>query len=71
MFATWVINNLIGDEKFASIFSQSKYKPVADYNRLVEAKDLYNEFFYREVWEAHGFDAIIAPVQSTPSLPHG
>lgn len=49
----------------------SRYKSVAEHTEYAHQKQVYDALFYREVWDALGFDAIIAPVQAVPVIPHG
>jgi hypothetical protein len=69
--AAFIIENILGDPKFAQLLRNARAKPFDEYMRLCEARDKMNEEFYAEVWDKYGFDGIIAPVQVTPAIPNG
>ncbi|KAJ3510734.1 hypothetical protein NLJ89_g4506 [Agrocybe chaxingu] len=69
--ATWVMEALWGDKIFANTVRVTKAKSVTEYWKLLSEKGAYVRRFNEEVWEKHGFDSIIAPVQALPQLPHG
>jgi len=71
IFASWVLETFMGDELFAEALRVTKAKSVTDYWKLISQKEQYVQRFYEEVWNAQGFDSIIAPVQALPQLPHG
>ncbi|CAA7267413.1 unnamed protein product [Cyclocybe aegerita] len=69
--ATWLMETLWGDKIFANTVRVTRAKTVTEYWKLLSEKGAYLRRFNEEVWEKHGFDSIIAPVQALPQLPHG
>ena len=71
-FAGWVIRNFIGDPLFASFLSHSHHKSVHQYYNYVAGKLAFENKTRESLWGAEpGLDAVLAPVQSIPALPHG
>ncbi|KAG5647829.1 hypothetical protein DXG03_007753 [Asterophora parasitica] len=70
-FAAWVLETVLGDSIFATSVRAAKVSTVREYTELVAQREDFIKFFRKEVWDKHGFDGIIAPVQALPQLPHG
>jgi amidase len=74
--AGWVIRTFIRDTKFASIFAQSRYKSVYEYYSYVADKLAFERQMRTFLWGtaepgSPTLDALLAPVQAIPALPHG
>jgi Asp-tRNA(Asn)/Glu-tRNA(Gln) amidotransferase A subunit family amidase len=69
--AAWMIRNVLKDSIFADTFLRSKHSNLSEFWKNMADKDLMNKEFYEQVWDKHGFDAIIAPGMVSPALPHG
>ncbi|KAI0259766.1 amidase signature domain-containing protein [Gloeopeniophorella convolvens] len=71
----WVARTFVGDEIFARLLSRSHVKPVRQYYDLTAEKLAFERRWRAAVWgpQADGqtFDAILAPVQALPAVPHG
>ncbi|RDX54272.1 amidase signature enzyme [Lentinus brumalis] len=67
----WVMSKFFKDEKLAGTIRAASHKTVHEFHKLVQERDSYARMFYREVWDKHGFDGIVAPVLALPALPHG
>ncbi|KAI0675519.1 amidase signature enzyme [Trametes maxima] len=67
----WAVGKIYKDDVFPGTMRASCEKSVEEYHRLVRRRDEYARVFYREVWDKHGFDGLIAPVLAMPGLPHG
>ncbi|KAJ3851791.1 amidase signature domain-containing protein [Lentinula lateritia] len=59
------------DAKFALLVGAIRKKSVREYNSYISKKNQWNTMFYKEVWDKHTLDGIIAPVQGLPQVPHG
>lgn len=75
-FAGWVIRTFVGDTKFASVFAHSRYKSVHEYYNYVADKLAFERRTRTSLWDARepenlAIDAVLAPVQAIPALPHG
>lgn len=68
--ASWVIRTFVGDSKFASFLTHSYKKTVRQFYEYVADKAAFERQTRAALWSAP-LDAIIAPVQSMPALPHG
>jgi Asp-tRNA(Asn)/Glu-tRNA(Gln) amidotransferase A subunit family amidase len=70
--AGWVINTFIGDAKFASFLALSRKKTVRQYYDFVADKLAFERDARGLLWGGSpGLDAVIAPVQAVPAIPHG
>lgn len=70
--AGWLIRSVLGDTKFAEFLAHSHKKSVRQYYDYVAEKLAFEKAARRTLWGgAPGLDAVIAPVQSLPALPHG
>ncbi|KDQ61771.1 hypothetical protein JAAARDRAFT_31250 [Jaapia argillacea MUCL 33604] len=69
--ACWALSSVIGDTMFSNIVGEARVKPVRELYTVVAQRDEYKRLFYREVWQKHELDGIVAPVQALPGLPHG
>ncbi|KAI0367051.1 amidase signature enzyme [Pilatotrama ljubarskyi] len=67
----WVVGKLYKDEAMPGTIRAACGKSVEEYHKWVRQRDEYARMFYREVWDKHGFDGIIAPALAMPGLPHG
>ena len=73
-FASWIIRDFIGDTKFASLLAQSHKTSVRQYHDYVADKLKFERQTRATLWGASpnlALDAVIAPVQAIPALPHG
>ncbi|KAF8159688.1 amidase [Crassisporium funariophilum] len=70
-FATWILETFWKDKLFADTIRVTKSKSITDYWKLIAQRDEYSASFYQTVWNKNEFDAILAPVQALPQLPHG
>jgi Amidase len=73
-FASWIIRNFIGDTKFASFLARSHNKSVRQYHDYVADKLKFERQTRATLWDTSPnlpLDAVIAPVQAVPALPHG
>jgi len=69
-----VIRNFVGDAKFASFLSQSHKTSVRQYHSNVANKIAFEQQTRASLWGEgpdFTFDAVLAPVQAVPALPHG
>ena len=70
--AGWVIRTFVGDLQFASFLAHSRKKNVRQYYDYVAEKLKFERETRGTLWSsAPGLDAIIAPVQAVPAVPHG
>ncbi|OCH93682.1 amidase signature enzyme [Obba rivulosa] len=58
------------DDMFGRVMSAARKKSVYEYWKWTDDRDQYCKLFYREVWNKHELDGIIAPVQAIPALPN-
>jgi hypothetical protein len=68
---SWVIENFIGDRTFATLARDARPKSVAEYLQLTVRRKALGRRMKHEIWDKHKLDAIIAPVQAMPTIPHG
>ncbi|KAF8887396.1 amidase signature domain-containing protein [Infundibulicybe gibba] len=68
---TWVLETLLHDSIIATTMRASRVKPFSEYMQVIVQRNEYTKKFHQEVWLKHGFDAVLAPVQALPQLPHG
>ena len=68
--ASWVIRTLVGDPKFASVLTHSYKKTVRQLYEYVVDKAAFEQEVRANLWGAP-MDAILAPVQAVPAVPHG
>jgi len=68
--ASWVIRTIVGDSKFASVLAHSYKKTVRHLYEYVVDKAAFEQQTRATLWGAP-LDAIIAPVQAVPAVPHG
>ncbi|KAI0091703.1 amidase signature enzyme [Irpex rosettiformis] len=67
---SWIIEHVAGDPFLADVLRLSKKKSVAEfYSRTAEVRE-FSRQMNRQLWGDGRFDAIIAPVQAIPALPH-
>jgi Amidase len=71
-----MIRNFIGDPIFASLLARSHHKSVLQYHNNVADKLAFERQTRTSLWDATepdnlALDAVIAPVQAIPALPHG
>jgi len=69
--ASYVGRKFFKDELFARSIESARGRSVYETWQLVEKREEYKKQFYTEVWDKHGLDGIIAPVQAIPQAPHG
>lgn len=70
--AGWVIRTFVGDAQFASFLAHSHHKTVRQYYDYVANKLAFERATRGTLWSgAPGLDAVIAPVQAVPAVPHG
>ncbi|KAI0027805.1 amidase signature domain-containing protein [Vararia minispora EC-137] len=67
-FASWFSSFI--DPIFAKLLALSRKKSVEEYHQFIAAKHDFEYDWRKEVWDCHEFDAVIAPVQAVPALPH-
>lgn len=68
--ASWVIRTFVGDTKFASFLTHSYKKTVRLYYDYVKDKAAFERQTRAALWSTP-LDAVLAPVQAVPALPHG
>ena len=61
----------MNDEVFARCLEASRERSVGDLYALQAQRDILRRRWYKETWEKHHFDGIIAPVLASPAVPHG
>ncbi|EMD38846.1 hypothetical protein CERSUDRAFT_104159 [Gelatoporia subvermispora B] len=66
----WAVRAAYNDHIFARIVRAARKKSVYEFWQWTDMRDKYRELFYREVWDKHELDGIIAPVQAIPALPN-
>lgn len=69
-----MIRNFFGDTKFATLLSQSHKTSVFHYYNLIADKIAFERQTHVSLWGEgpdSKFDAVLAPVQAIPVLPHG
>ncbi|KAG8988139.1 hypothetical protein FRB93_004294 [Tulasnella sp. JGI-2019a] len=59
------------DSVFSRLFVNIHGRTVKDYWAETVSRDKYRRLFYNQVWEAHGFDGLICPVNALPVIGHG
>ncbi|KAJ7052244.1 amidase [Mycena amicta] len=73
----WFIRNLIGwvvgfqDPQLSHLLAVNGAKSVQELFEWTVKRDDYVATFYREVWDKHQLDGIIAPMLVLPQLPRG
>ncbi|KAG6335864.1 hypothetical protein ID866_3229 [Astraeus odoratus] len=67
----WVVKTFFRDNVFPRFFSLAKTKTVLEFCEFTEKRNKVVDAWYKEVWDEHNFDGIIAPVQALPVIPHG
>ncbi|EIN06088.1 amidase [Punctularia strigosozonata HHB-11173 SS5] len=67
----WMLRYVIGDEHYAQFVENGQTKRMDEYYRWNVRRDAYARRFYDEVWNKHGLDGIVSPVQALPVLAHG
>ncbi|KAG9316056.1 amidase signature domain-containing protein [Chiua virens] len=67
----WAAKTFYGDQAFHDLFLLARSKSVAEFVEFADRRNKLIISWYREVWDKYGFDGIIAPVQSLPTVPHG
>lgn len=73
-FAGWVIRNFFGDTKFAAFLVNSHKRTVREYYNNVASKIAFEEQARAALWDSapeRALDAVLAPVQAIPAVPHG
>ena len=66
------MRSFLGDEKFASFLTRSHKKTVRQYYDVVAEKIAFEQAARGALWGGSpGLDAVIAPVQAVPAIPHG
>ncbi|KAG9004319.1 hypothetical protein FRB94_006798 [Tulasnella sp. JGI-2019a] len=70
-FVAWTARTVLKDPVMSRLTLNLRGRSVRGFVGLTAARDAYCQRFVKEVWDAHGFDGIICPVQSMPSVPHG
>ena len=68
--AGYVIRNFVGDSKFASFLAHSHKKTVRQFYDYVAKKAVFEQQTRAALWSAP-LDAVLAPVQAAPAVPHG
>jgi hypothetical protein len=67
-----VIRNFFGDDKFASVLALSHRASVHQYHNYVAEKLAFERKTRETLWGGDlAIDAVLAPVQAVPALPHG
>ena len=68
-----MIRNFVGDSLFASFLAKSHHKSVHEYYNYVADKLAFEKQTRASLWSAAEprLDAVLAPVQAIPALPHG
>jgi Amidase len=69
-----VIRTFIGDAKFATVLASMHKKPVLEYYNIVADKLAFELQSRTSLWGVasdRALDAVLAPVQAIPALPHG
>jgi len=74
--ACWAIRTFVGDTKFASLLAQSHHKSVHEYYNIVADRIAFERQTRTSLWDVRepenlALDAVLAPVQAIPALPHG
>ncbi len=70
--AGWVVRTFFDDSLGASFLAHSHRKTVRQYYDYVADKLAFERATRRTLWSgAPGLDAVIAPVQAVPAVPHG
>ncbi|KAG9001537.1 hypothetical protein FRB94_004688 [Tulasnella sp. JGI-2019a] len=67
----WSLRTLGKDPVLSRLVKNFHGRSAGDFVSLAAARDEYCQRFVTEVWDAHGFDGIICPVQAMPAVPHG
>ncbi|KAG5440027.1 hypothetical protein PCK2_000635 [Pneumocystis canis] len=65
----YVIENIICDPKFSTVFKAVGKKKTLEYYRLICRRNLYQKE-WSKVWNNYKLDGIIAPSSPLPALPH-
>ena len=67
---SWVFRTVLGDSKFASFLTHSYKKTVRKFYDYVANKLAFERQTRAALWST-SLDAILAPVQAVPAVPHG
>ena len=67
--ASWVIRTFVGDSRFASVLTHSYKKTVRKFYEYVVDKVAFERQTRAALWNTP-MDAIIAPMQAVPAVPH-
>ncbi|KAF8135201.1 amidase signature domain-containing protein [Boletus edulis] len=71
LFIAWAAHTFYHDKPFHDLFSLARSKSVSEFVEYTDRRNKVTKAWYKEVWDKYGFDGIIAPVQSLPTIPHG
>ena len=67
-----MIRNVFGDAKFAELLALSRKTSVRQYHHYVGEKLAFEQKACETLWGGNlAIDAVLAPVQAIPALPHG
>ncbi|KAF8661366.1 hypothetical protein AX16_001460 [Volvariella volvacea WC 439] len=69
--ASWAVKALVGDATFGYLMGESRPRAVEEVYELVNKRNRIAKEWSVKVWERYSLDAIIAPVQALPQVPHG
>ncbi|EJD42148.1 amidase signature enzyme [Auricularia subglabra TFB-10046 SS5] len=67
----WAVEKIFGDSYFRADIQSSRKRNAKELFALQAQRDDYMKMWYKEVWDRHGFDGIIAPSQAIPAPQHG
>ncbi|KAI0927448.1 hypothetical protein AcV5_007990 [Taiwanofungus camphoratus] len=67
----WLLRTVLGEGMLSRILGRLRRKTVHEYWGTIIEKREYTKTFYKEVWNKHELDGLIAPVLPLPILPHG
>ncbi|KAJ8294955.1 Fatty acid amide hydrolase 1 [Rhodotorula toruloides] len=70
-FLNWVFESVMGDPKMARLMRASKGKSVVEVQQWQHKRDVFVDRARKQLWEEHGFDAVLCAPQATPALKHG
>ncbi|KAI0051046.1 amidase [Auriscalpium vulgare] len=69
--ADWAVRTFFGDEIFGGMLLYSHRKSVREYYDWTAEKLAFEREWRSKIWGENDFDAIIAPTQAVPAVPHG
>ncbi|KAJ9098764.1 hypothetical protein QFC21_004412 [Naganishia friedmannii] len=68
---SFVLVYILRETDFAVLGRATGGKSAEEYFKWVQRRETFRREWRERVWQGYDLDAIIAPIQATPALPHG